>query len=415
MDIAMQLKQTKEACHSLGGLPDDRRKAVLLSLVEELNASCDRILRENAKDLALMPVSDPRHDRLLLNKERIAAIAQDVAKVASLSSPLGKILEERTVQSGLRLRKISVPLGVVGVIYESRPNVTIDVFALCFKAGNACVLKGGKEAHHSNVVLVDAIKCALAKHDVDSRVICLLPPEREATQALLNATGLVDVCIPRGSQALIDHVRENAKVPVIETGAGIVHAYFDKSGDLEKGRKIIHNAKTRRVSVCNALDTLIIHSDRLADLPQIVEPLKSSNVEIFADDASYKKLSGAYPAELLHKAAPEHFGQEFLSYKMSIRTVPSMDDALDHIRDHTSHHSEAVIAEDKTAIDRFLQSVDAAAVYANASTAFTDGAQFGMGAEIGISTQKLHARGPMALDALTSYKWLVYGDGHIRP
>jgi glutamate-5-semialdehyde dehydrogenase len=292
--------------------------------------------------------------------------------------------------------------------------VTVDVFALCFKAGNACALKGGKEAHHSNAALMACISKALAGHGIEAGAACLLPPVRAAAETLMNATGLVDVLIPRGSQGLIDAVRKNSRVPVIETGAGIVHTYFDATGDIQKGRKIIHNAKTRRVSVCNALDTLVVHESRLADLYELVSAMAAKDVEIFADSAAYKALDGKYPAELLHPATEESFGCEFLSYKMSVKTVPSLDAALAHIRDHSSRHSEAIVSEHKPSIDRFLAEVDAAAVYANASTAFTDGGQFGMGAEIGISTQKLHARGPMGLEALTSYKWVVRGDGQTR-
>jgi glutamate-5-semialdehyde dehydrogenase len=413
-DVIARIKKVKDASSALHALSEEKRNQVLLSLSDELLHATPVILQENAKDLALMPKEDPRYDRLLLTKERLQDMAKDVAKVASLPAPLGKILEEKTLPNGLHLQKISVPLGVIGIIYESRPNVTIDVFTLCFKAGNACILKGGKEAHHSNAVLTDIISKVLAKHKFNPDILYLMPPDRAATQALLEAKGLVDVCIPRGSQALIDFVRDNAKIPVIETGAGIVHTYFDASGDLAKGRKIIDNAKTRRVSVCNALDTLLIHRQRLNDLPALIEPLAAKNVEIFADKDSYEKLKGAYPEKLLHRAKPEDFGREFLAYKMSVKTVPSLEEALAHIREYTSHHSEAIIAEDTAAINSFLQQVDAAAVYANTSTAFTDGGQFGMGAEIGISTQKLHARGPMGLEALTSYKWLVYGDGQVR-
>ncbi|MEZ0260729.1 MAG: glutamate-5-semialdehyde dehydrogenase [Alphaproteobacteria bacterium] len=411
--VTAQLKKVKAASRALAVMEEAQRVAVLRSLADELEASVSDILRENEKDLAAMPKDDPRYDRLLLNKDRVTALADDVRKVADLPSPLNKVLEETARPNGLKLKKISVPLGVAGVIYESRPNVTVDVFALCFKAGNACALKGGKEAQHSNRVLADAIHRALKKNNVDTDTVYLLPPDREATQVLLDAVGLIDVCIPRGSQGLIDHVRNTARVPVIETGAGIVHTYFDASGDLEKGKAIVNNAKTRRVSVCNALDTLVIHDSRLKDLAALAAPLANSNVEIFADEAAYAQLAG-YPQKLLHKATPEDFGREFLSYKMSVKTVASKEAAVAHIMHYTSHHSEAIIAEDAQAVDYFMKNVDAAAVYANASTAFTDGGQFGMGAEIGISTQKLHARGPMGLEALTSYKWLVYGDGQIR-
>ncbi|MEZ0224877.1 MAG: glutamate-5-semialdehyde dehydrogenase [Alphaproteobacteria bacterium] len=412
--VERDIRRVKKAAHVLPTLDENKRKAVLLSLSQGLVARTSDILAENAKDLDAMAKDDPRYDRLLLNRERISGMARDVEKVAGLPSPLGAVLSEKTMPNGLLIKKISVPMGVVGVIYEARPNVTIDVFALCFKAGNACVLKGGKEAQHSNAILVSIIAGALAAQNISPDVVYLMPPDREATKFLLEAVGVVDVCIPRGSQQLIDWVRQNARIPVIETGAGIVHTYFDKSGDLNKGKDIVFNAKTRRVSVCNALDTLLIHKDRLADLPALVAPLADKNVEIFADDMSFAKLEKTYPNKLLQHAKPEDYGREFLSYKMSVKAVSSLDDALEHIRRHTSSHSEAIIAEDKTAAERFMSSVDAAAVYLNTSTAFTDGGEFGMGAEIGISTQKLHARGPMGLDALTSYKWLVFGNGQTR-
>ncbi len=395
-------------------LEEEKRKSVLLTLAKQLREAVHEIIAENQKDLALMDEADPKYDRLLLSEERIYSIANDVDLVASLSHPRAAIIAERKLANGLKIKKISVPLGVVSIIYESRPNVTIDSFALCFKTGNACILKGGKEAYHSNQCLVSLIQKALKYHGLDNHLIYLLPAEREAMNTLLNATGLVDVCIPRGSQALIDFVRKNARIPFIETGAGIVHTYFDLSANVEKGRLIIDNAKTRRVSVCNALDTLIIHEKRLSDLPLLVEILAQKKVEIFADELGYKELEYVYPKELLQRAKPDDFGQEFLSYKMSLKTVASVEEAVEHIMKYSSGHSEAIIAEDKKAIDYFLEHIDAAAVYVNASTAFTDGGQFGMGAEIGISTQKLHARGPMSLDALTSYKWVVWGDGHIR-
>lgn len=413
-DVTAQLQAARRAAYALAALDDAKRNSVLQSLAETLTADQAQILAENEKDLALMPKDDPRYDRLQLTPQRLAAIAADIKTVAALSCPLGQVQLQRDMPNGLHIERIAVPLGVVGVIYESRPNVTVDVFALCFKAGNACALKGGKEAHHSNAALMACISKALAGHGIEAGAACLLRPERAAAETLMNATGLVDVLIPRGSQGLIDAVRKNSRVPVIETGAGIVHTYFDATGDIQKGRKIIYNAKTRRVSVCNALDTLVVHESRLADLYELVSAMAAKDVEIFADSAAYKALDGKYPAELLHPATEESFGCEFLSYKMSVKTVPSLDAALAHIRDHSSRHSEAIVSEHKPSIDRFLAEVDAAAVYANASTAFTDGGQFGMGAEIGISTQKLHARGPMGLEALTSYKWVVRGDGQTR-
>lgn len=413
-DIIAQLKAVKETSVYLMALDDPKRKEVLLNLAANLRKAYQEIILENKKDLVLMAKDDPMYDRLLLTEERIKVIADDIELVADLPNPLGTVLDEQLRPNGLRIQKVSVPLGVVAVIYESRPNVTIDVFTLCFKTGNACVLKGGKEAYNSNIFLVSIIHQTLQEQGISINAVYLLSTVREATNTLLSATTLIDVCIPRGSKALINFVREHAKIPVIETGAGIVHTYFDVSGDLEKGRLIIDNAKTRRVGVCNALDTLVIHEKSLANLNFLVELLVSKKVELFADDLSYKVLEHFYPVKLLHKASANDFGQEFLSHKMSIKSVSSVEDAVKHIMHYTSGHSEAIIAEDPVVVGYFLDHVDAAAVYVNASTAFTDGGQFGMGAEIGISTQKLHARGPMGLEALTSYKWLIFGNGQIR-
>ncbi|MES2375607.1 MAG: glutamate-5-semialdehyde dehydrogenase [Bacteroidota bacterium] len=387
---------------------------VLTDLAAEAVAQTDHLLAENKKDLDRMDPANPNYDRLKLTAERIKGIADDIINVSRLANPLGHILSEKTMPNGLQISKITVPLGVIGVIYEARPNVTFDVFALCFKTGNVCLLKGGSDAAYSNQAIIAVIHKVLAKHDIDINVAILLPKEREAAEALMQAVGFVDVIIPRGSQGLIDSVRKNSKVPVIETGAGIVHTYFDEFADLKKGTDIIFNSKTRRVSVCNALDCAIIHSARLADLPQIAKPLAEAGVTIYADEAAYNMLQGHYPADLLHKAGAEHFGTEFLSMKMAIKTVDTFQQALDHIATHSSKHSEAIITENAQNMETFLNRVDAAAVYINASTAFTDGAQFGLGAEIGISTQKLHARGPMGLQELTSYKWLVRGDGQVR-
>jgi glutamate-5-semialdehyde dehydrogenase len=388
--------------------------AVLNDLAKVAVEQTDHLLKENQKDLDRMDTSDPKYDRLKLTAARIQDIAKDMVNVAGLSNPLGHILSEQTMPNGLNIKKISVPLGIVGVIYEARPNVTFDVFALCFKTGNVCVLKGGSDAEYSNKAIITLIHNVLAKHNINPNVAMLLPPEREATEALLNAIGYIDVLIPRGSQQLIDRVRQQSKVPVIETGAGIVHTYFDETADLQKGSEIICNAKTRRVSVCNALDCLIIHNSRLNDLSQIGKLLAEKDVEIYADEDAYAALKDNYPSNLLHKAKSEHFGIEFLSLKMAIKTVSGLSEALNHIANHSSKHSEAILTEDAGNATTFLNKVDAAAVYVNASTAFTDGAQFGLGAEIGISTQKLHARGPMGLQELTSYKWLVKGDGQVR-
>lgn len=407
-------KRVKEASRKLVVYKEERINQLLISLSEKLLKHTSGILAANKKDLERMDEADPRYDRLQLTAERLTGIAADLVSVSNLPSPLGHTLEKRNVKSGLLLEKLTVPLGVVGVVYEARPNVTFDVFALCIKSGNACILKGGSDARFSNHYIAELIRQTLLENDFPENAIALLSPDRESTTELLNATEFVDVIIPRGSQGLIDYVRQHSRVPVIETGAGIVHTYFDISADTAKGKRIIENAKTRRVSVCNALDCLIVHRSRLDDLASLVGPLEEKRVVLYADEASYSELRGKYAEDLLEVASPGHYGNEFLDYKMSIRTVNDLDEALDHISRHSSRHSEAIIAEDESVISRFLNEVDAAAVYANASTAFTDGGQFGLGAEIGISTQKLHARGPMGLRELTSYKWVIRGDGAVR-
>jgi len=414
-NLIENFKAVKTAGKVLLQIDEKITRNVLQDMAAGLMSDQDSVLAENAKDLAKMDPQDPKYDRLKLTEERLKDIADSLHTVVALPSPLYRTLEERTLPNGLNLKKVSVPFGVIGIIYESRPNVTVDVFALCFKAGNACILKGGSEAHNSNIALTKVIHEALKKNNLPTDLAFLMPPEREATAALLNAHEIVDLIIPRGGQGLIKWVRENSKVPVIETGAGIVHTFFDESGDLEKGKAIIMNAKTRRVAVCNALDTLIIHEKRLTDLPNLLAPLAEKKVEIYADAAAFSALAGIYPDALLHPATPEHFGTEFLDYKMSVKTAANLEEALAHIEKFSSRHSEAIISENALNIAKFLNLVDAACVYANTSTAFTDGGQFGMGAEIGISTQKLHARGPMALKELTSYKWLIKGDGQVRP
>jgi glutamate-5-semialdehyde dehydrogenase len=383
----------------------------LATLIDKHKAE---ILAENAKDLAQMDRANPKYDRLLLNAARLEGIAADLQNVANLTSPFGKVLASKILPNGLQLQKVSVPLGVIGIVYEARPNVTFDVFALCLKTGNACLLKGGSDAENSNHYIVKLIKKALQYYNITENAVTLLPTDRSATEALLQAVGYVDVIIPRGSQSLIDFVRQNSKVPVIETGAGIVHTYIDKSADLEIAKNVIFNAKTRKVSVCNALDCLLLHTDLLAKLPEIVESLQQKQVELFADAASFAALQGKYPENLLFQATDLHYGTEFLDYKMALKTVPNIAEALAHIATFSSKHSEAIVTTDESAIEQFFKEVDAAVVYANTSTAFTDGGQFGMGAEIGISTQKLHARGPMALDEIISYKWLVTGNGQVR-
>ena len=314
----------------------------------------------------------------------------------------------------MKLIKVSVPLGVVAIIYESRPNVTIDSFALSFMSGNACVLKGGREADHSNKIFVELIHQALSTHNISIEGVILLPAKREMVLQLCHAQGLIDVIIPRGGNNLIKEVRDNARVPVIETGAGVVHIYFDKAGNINIGKNVLTNAKTRRVSVCNAVDCLVIHEQRLADLPELVKDLKDKHVEIYADQKSYAVLKEIYPHHLLHHAKSENYGMEYLSLKLAIKTVPSFAEALNHIQSYTSGHSEAIITDDVHTRDRFLQQIDAAAVYVNTSTAFTDGEEFGMGSEIGISTQKLHVRRPFSMQHLTTMKWLIYGDGQVR-
>lgn len=409
-----QLSALREASRSMVKLSPDATAAILNGIADALVANVDTILAANARDLSRMDPKDPKYDRLMLTRERIEGIADDTRRVATLPAPCGEVIEQRTLPNGLRLRKVRVPLGVVGVIYEARPNVTIDVAALCIRANNAVALKGGSDAADSNTALVEIMHSVLKANNVSTDILQLLPAEREAATDLMNAVGYVDVLIPRGSQGLINAVRNQAKVPVIETGAGVVHTYFDKDGDVNIGRDVVCNAKTRRVSVCNALDCLIIHSSRLGDLPEIARPLNEKGVEILADERSFDALMSTYNTELLKHAEPSDFGREFLAMRMSLKTVDSLDEALDHIYKYGLRHSEAIITDDSETARRFVTEVDAACCYVNTSTAFTDGGQFGMGAEIGISTQKLHARGPMALREITSYKWIIEGDGQIR-
>ena len=386
------LKKTKAASRLLATIPDAKRNEVLLAVADAIIANKERILKANAEDLAKMDPKNPLYDRLQLTDKRLEDIASDMRNVSKLPSPLGRILKESTLPNGLRLKRVSVPFGVIGMIYEARPNVTFDVFSLCFKSGNACVLKGGKDADSSNRAEVEIIHEVLEANGINPDVVTLLEATHEATAEMLNAVGYIDVCIPRGGRKLIDFVRDNAKVPVIETGAGVVHAYFDEYGDLEMGKRIIDNAKTRRVSVCNALDCLIIHRSRLADLQALLEPVVKKNVEIVYDD----------------------FGTEFMDYKMAVKVVDSIDEAIEHIATYGSGHSECIITNNKDNAMKFQQLVDAACVYVNAPTSFTDGAQFGLGAEIGISTQKLGPRGPMGLEEITTYKWLIEGEGQVR-
>ena len=412
--IEKTLQLLKDASYSLPMLEENQINDLLLTLADAIESNSAVLLEANAKDLARMDRSNPVYDRLLLTEDRLKGIASDMRHVAELESPVGKVIDERTRPNGMKLTRVRVPFGVIGVIYEARPNVSFDVFSLCFKSRNACALKGGSDAYDSNCAIVDLIHRVLEQKGIDPHVVELLPAGHEAATELMKAVGMVDLLIPRGSARLIKSVREQAQVPCIETGAGVCHTYFDKEGDLKKGADIIFNSKTRRPSVCNTLDSLVIHKDRLQDLPELCIRMASKNVVIEADEQSYAALDGKYPAELLEHATDESFGKEFLAYRMSIKTVASFEEALMHIRRYTSHHSECIVTENAEHGRRFQQYIDAACVYVNVSTAFTDGAQFGLGAEIGISTQKMHARGPMGLEEITTYKWLINGDGQTR-
>ena len=417
--IENELKNARQASYALLDLSEEQINAVLRQLADALEANSEQIVSANALDLSKMNPEDSRYDRLLLNSERIAGIASDTRNVAALPSPLNRTLSESVRPNGMKIRKVSVPFGVIGVIYEARPNVTIDVFSLCFKAGSAVLLKGGKEAAESNLALVKIIHNILSANGLPTSLCTLLPNDHEATTEMLCAVGQVDLVIPRGSRRLIDYVRDNARVPVIETGAGICHTYIDRDADVAMASAIVNNGKTRRISVCNALDCVVIHRDRLSDLPEICKPMASADdpakrVIIYADERAYAALDGKYPANLLEHAQPEHFGMEFQAYKLAIRTVDTFDEAVEYVQTHTSHHSESIVSRDEKACQRFLRLIDAACVYQNLPTSWTDGAQFGFGAEIGISTQKLHARGPMALPEITTYKYQVIGEGQIR-
>ena len=415
----MQLKETfervKRASKTLVLLTDQQRNEILNAVADAIIGNKERILAANEKDLAKMDVKNPLYDRLQLTSKRLDDIAGDMRNVASLPSPLGHVTNKKTLPNGLRLHRVSVPFGVIGMIYEARPNVTFDVFSLCFKSGNACVLKGGSDADLSNQAAVQVIHEVLKQYGVNPDVVTLLPATHEATAEMLNAVGYIDLCIPRGGRRLIDFVRDTARIPVIETGAGVVNTYFDKDGDVEMGKAIINNAKTRRVSVCNALDCLLVHESRLGDLAALVKPLLDHKVTLYVDGPAYQLLEGHYPPILLQPVTEESYGTEFMDYKMAIRTVSSLEEALDHIDRFGSGHSEAIITQNEKAARQFQQAVDAACVYWNAPTSFTDGAQFGLGAEIGISTQKLGPRGPMALEEITTYKWIIEGEGQTRP
>lgn len=414
MQLTQTFEQVRRASRTLLHYTDEQINQILLAVADAIEQHIPELLAENAKDLARMDPANPKYDRLKLTDDRLRAIASDMRQVATLPSPLGRVLKQNVLPNGLRLRRVSVPFGVIGIVYEARPNVTFDVFSLCLKSGNACILKGGSDADSSNRAAVALIREVLRRFEFDEQVLELLPASHEAVNELLHARDYVDLIIPRGGKNLIDFVRQNATVPVIETGAGVCHAYFDRAGDVEKGAAIINNAKTRRVSVCNALDCLIIDLAAIDKLPALVAKLADSKVQIYADGPAYAVLEGHYPAWWLHQATADDFGHEYLDYKMSIKTVDDEAEAIEHITRYSSKHSECIITDDRERAARFTREVDAACVYINAPTSFTDGAQFGLGAEIGISTQKLHARGPMALEEITTYKWIIEGDGQTR-
>ncbi len=407
-------ENARKAGKMLAPAGDQARSAVLVALSDRLSTESSSIIAANRLDLSRMDKDNPLYDRLLLTEERLEGIASDIKKVASLPDPVGRVLDERELPNGLHLRKVAVPFGVIGVIYEARPNVTFDVFSLCFKSGNACVLKGGGDAENTNAAAIGLIRSTLAGCGFNPDSAVLLPSTHEAVSELMNADGYVDLVIPRGGRKLIDFVRNNCKVPYIATGAGVVHVYFDRDGSLATGRSVVNNAKTRRVSVCNALDCLLADRKALGCLAALCEPLAASGVEVYCDEESYSELDGIYPADLLKHAGPDTYGTEFLSYRMAVKIVDGVDGAVEHINRYGSGHSECIVTENAATAALFQRDVDAACVYVNASTAFTDGGQFGMGAEIGISTQKLGARGPMALPELTTYKWLINGNGQIR-
>ncbi len=414
MNLTTQFQAARKASRTLAMLSQQKIDSIIEKLAEATIQNIDRILAANAKDLERYDAENPMRDRLLLTAERIEAIAADMLNVASLHSPVGELICSSTRPNAMSIDKVRVPFGVIGVIYEARPNVSFDVFVLCFKSSNSCILKGGSDAEYSNMAIVDIIRSVLREEGIDESVVTLLPAQREATAALLDAVGYVDLIIPRGSSSLINYVRDNARVPVIETGAGVCHTFIDKYADIEKAAAIVENAKCRRVSVCNALDTIVIHHGILEQLPKICSALSLKGVEIYADQDAFDCLKGSYPSELLFEAGESHFGREFLDYKLSIKSVTTFDKAVEHVTRYTSQHSEAIVTERSERGELYCKMVDAACLYINVSTAFTDGAQFGFGAEIGISTQKLHARGPMALEELTTYKYIVRGCGQVR-
>lgn len=417
IDAQKIAQEAKAASKSSALMTTSQKNKALLAIAKSIKKYEKEILKENTKDVLATEKAGlgPMVDRVLLNEKRIAGICADIKNVVSLPDPIGRILSERKRPNGLKIQQVSVPFGVILMIYESRPNVTVDAATLALKSGNAVILKGGKEAINSNRIIIKAIKAALKSVGVNENIIQFVDSvEKDSIVDFLKMKGLIDVVIPRGGKGLINFVVENSSIPAINTGASVVHTYVDKKFDLKMAVPIIVNSKTRRVSICNTLDTLLIHKDSAkALLPILAKELSKKDVEIRADETAYKILNGKYAK--LKRATALDFDTEFLDYILAIKVVDNLDEALAHIEKHSLHHSEAIITSDKKSAERFLNEVDAACVYVNAATQFTDGAQFGLGAEIGISTQKLHVRGPFALEGLTTYKWKIYGKGQTRP
>lgn len=412
--ILSSLKATRKASVQLRALSDEQRQNLLREIAQQLENSENEILTENQKDLDRMDDINPKKDRLLLNHSRISDLATSLNDVANLPDPTGQVISEFITDKGVNIQKVTVPLGVVGVIYESRPNVTIDVASLCLRSGNAVILRGGSDAEFTNLILVKLIHNVLESNNLSKDIVQLLPIDRKFVKELLEAEKYVDIIIPRGSQELINFVRTHSKVPTIETGAGVCHTYVEATAKLDDAARIVVNAKTQRPSVCNSLDTVLVDEQVAKDfLPKLIEGFNGFEVEVFADPQSYDILNNAGYSHL-QRATPENFGMEYLSQKCSVKVVNGINEALDHIQEFSSKHSEAIVTSDDQLGERFLKEVDAAAVYVNASTRFTDGGVFGLGAEIGISTQKLHARGPFALEKLVTEKWIGRGNGQIR-
>ena len=413
MNLIEQAKLAKIASRQLRAIDGKTRDKVLLDFAKTLLANKDEILKENAADVAEARqngMSQAMIDRLVINDTRLAAIAEGVRQVAALEDPVGKVLEERQISCGIHLKKVSVPIGVIGIIFESRPNVTADCAALCFKAGSACVLKGGKESYRSCKAITDAMKEALQENGITTDALMLgEKPSHEETEQFMACREYVDLLIPRGSKRLIRTVVEHAKIPVIETGAGVCHVYVDATADFDMADKIILNAKLSRPSVCNAMETLLVNKQIAQEyLPRITSLLREKGVSIYADESSRAIVEG------LLEATDESYHTEYNDLIMNLRIVEDVDQAIEHIENYGTHHSDAIVTNDAVSRDKFMNGIDSACVYHNASTRFTDGFEFGLGAEIGISTQKLHARGPMGLNELTTYAYQLEGKGETR-